>query len=526
MKNNTNLNYFRPRKFIFFVFIALTILFFIFDANAQNPAPDSTFNGNGRRITDMGAASESAYAVIAQPDGKIVAVGASNVTMALVRYDTNGQLDTSFDGDGIVTFSTGVVATAAALQPDGKILVGGSYGTNIFNVREIAVTRFNSNGTIDPTFDGDGIARSGLQFTDPVVSGLILQPDGKIVVSGYVRNGGGLDYNITLTRYNSDGSLDTTFDGDGRVITDINNAAAVDVNNGIAIQPDGKFVVAGGYNTGSTFRDTLLVRYNPNGSLDTSFDGDGLLFYDFAPGNNDEATSVAVHDGKIIIGATAPDSFDTYLALARFNSDGTFDTTFDGDGIRVTTYQTSAKQILLQPQGNILVLGGAVNGGYSLFRFKPDGSNETTFGTLGSRQGIRYGTITSASAMTTQPGSKIVVVGRDLANSNNNFFAARFTALEPTAASVSVGGKVLSSTGRAIFGATVYLTDREGNTRQTTTNSFGYYRFHDISVGETYVLNVFSKRYAFVPQLMTITDETFNLNFIAENPAGVKNYEK
>jgi hypothetical protein len=119
--------------------------------------------------------------------------------------------------------------------------------------------------------------------------------------------------------------------------------------------------------------------------------------------------------------------------------------------------------------------------------------------------------------MSLQPDGKIVVAGYDLANNNTNFFAARFYALEPTAASVSVSGRVLSPTRRGVSGAAVYLLDQEGNTRRATTNQLGYYRFESVQVGETYIFNIFSKRYSFTPQVVGINEEIIDLNFTSEN---------
>jgi uncharacterized delta-60 repeat protein len=519
MKNNTHSNNLQPGKPSLSVFVALTILIFIFDASGQNPGNlDPTFNGSGRRITDVGGQVDGAWGIASQPDGKNIAVGSgngSNITM--IRYNSNGSLDETFGTNGIVNHNVGAGGMEIALQPDGKILVGTGVYSALYNA-DFAVFRFNSNGTIDTTFGINGVAKSGFGYTEENPTGMLLQPDGKIVLAGYARNGD-INHDICIARFDSNGTLDPTFDGDGKVITDVFGESTVDIIEGVAIQPDGKLVVAGGRNTSSTFRNAMVVRYNTDGSLDASFDGDGILFYNFITGNNDQATDVAVQsDGKIIIGTqTATDFFNFYLTLARFNPNGTLDDSFDGDGIRVTTYQTSATRILLQPAGHIVVLGGSSNGGFSLYRFKPDGSNDTIFGNGGARQSVRFGTLTPGRAMSLQPDGKIVVAGSDRTGNNDNFYTARFTALEPTAASVSASGKVLSPTGRGISGAIVYLTDQNGETRTARTNAFGYYHFADLSAGETFVFNVFSKRYNFAPRVLTINEETSELNFTAND---------
>ncbi len=529
MKNNTKSNDIQSRRPNLLTLTVIAIVIFVFNAHGQLPGNlDPTFNGNGRRITNIGSQNEFAWSAASQPDGKNIAVGFSDSKLILIRYESNGQLDETFGTGGIAAHSTGAQGLEIALQPDGKILIGGTIPSGALFDGDFAVLRFNSNGTIDPTFGVNGTAQTGFGYKEETPTGMLLQSDGKIVLAGQCREPGELDYNICIARFDSGGTLDSTFDGDGKVMTDVFGENAVDIIEGVAIQPDGKLVVAGGRNTGSTFRNAMIVRYNTDGSLDTSFDGEGVLLYDFITGNNDWATDVAVQpDGKIIISTnTAPDAFNSYLALARFNSDGTLDNSFDGDGIRTTTYSSRAVRILLQPGGHIVAVGGALNNGFSLFRFKPTGTSDTSFGNGGARQSVRFGTISTAWGMTIQPDGKIVVVGSDLTGSNTNFFAARFTALEPTAAPVSVSGRVLSSSGRGVSGATVYLLDQEGNSRQTAANPFGYYRFEGVQVSKTYVINVFSKRYSFGQQVVSVNEEIVDLNFIIGNGGKEMNYEK
>ena len=225
-----------------------------------------------------------------QGDGKIVAVGGGdagggNLDFAIARYNSNGSLDTSFSGDGKLTtdFGGSEVANGVALQGGGKIVAVGVSGTGSF-----ALARYNPNGSLDPSFSGDG--RQTTDFgDDDVATGAAIQGDGKIVVVG----GGGGGDDFALARYNPNGTLDLTFSGDGKQTTDLGGE---DKANTVALQANGKIIAVGEGGNG----DFALARYNPTGTLDTSFSGDGKQTTPFA--GHDEAQGVAIQeDGKIVV---------------------------------------------------------------------------------------------------------------------------------------------------------------------------------------------------------------------------------
>jgi uncharacterized delta-60 repeat protein len=188
-------------------------------------------------------------------------------------------------------------------------------------------------GELDPTFDGDGKVVTDFG-ADDVASGVAIQGDGKIVVGGKREPASG-NSNFALARYNPDGSLDPTFDGDGKVLTDF---GAGDIGEDVAIQADGKIVAAGLSGAGTNPFNFALARYNTNGSLDLSFGGDGRVLTDF--GSNEEAFGVAIQaDGKIVAaGLTGAGTNPENFALARYKPGGSLDATFDGDGRVVTAF--------------------------------------------------------------------------------------------------------------------------------------------------------------------------------------------
>jgi uncharacterized delta-60 repeat protein len=229
-------------------------------------------------------------------------------------------------------------------------------------------------GFLDPSFGGDGRVVSGAGTGNAVV----VQADGKVVTAGALQAMTGTGFDFLVTRYNADGTPDTTFGRGGFVRTDLAGAGHSDIARAVALQPDGKIVVAG-----SSGRDLAVARYNADGGLDTTFDGDGVATTAF--GFSAAALDVLVQgDGKILAaGSASATPGDASFALARYNADGSLDTTF-GTGGRVTTAfgLTAAYAVALAPGGKI-VAGGTADtnfGDSALARYNADGSLDTSFG--------------------------------------------------------------------------------------------------------------------------------------------------
>jgi uncharacterized delta-60 repeat protein len=363
---------------------------------------DSGFAGGGVFRFDFGAYSDDkGYGIVLQPDGKIVVAGqaylgvvnnGADTAFAVLRLNPNGSLDSSFGTNGVVTtnfFSSLDYATEVALQPDGKIIASGIVtqgGVNDGRTYDFALVRYNPNGSLDAAFGNGGIVFTDFNGLGDLAQSSVLQPDGKIVLAGWVHTTIAAQYDFGLARYNTDGSLDTTFDGDGKVVTtfgtDLNELARA-----IALAPDGKLVVSGDfYNPPpivgqSGHWDVAAARYNPNGSLDTSFDGDGRFVYDSNVSDRSEGSDdVRVQpDGKILIVGDSyliqnavPGVSDEDLLLIRLNVNGSFDSSFAGNGINFTDFgnfnQPGAPEfgsgrtgdcvisstVTLQPDGKIL----------------------------------------------------------------------------------------------------------------------------------------------------------------------------
>ena len=344
---------------------------------AANDAP--TFGvGDGQALTSFGSGWEFGKETVIQPDGKILVGGYSDSggtdDFSLVRYNADGTLDTSFGGGDGVAFA-GIVGRAEAmvLQADGKVVLSGYTTTGGY---QVCLVRFNADGTLDTSFGGgDGIASSGVFGSAKDVA---LQTDGKFLVAADLSNS-----NFNLMRFNSDGSLDTSFGGgSGYVSTDL--AGGNDRADSLTIQSDGKVLLSGfGFN-GTSF-DFALVRYNTDGSLDTSFNGTGKVLTDFGANSSDTGNEVRMQaDGKIVVAGWSDTGGTNDFAIARYNTNGTLDTGF-GTGGKVTINlggSDLAEGLTIQSDGKILVTGTAgINGGdVGLVRLNTDGTLDTTFG--------------------------------------------------------------------------------------------------------------------------------------------------
>ncbi len=337
---------------------------------------DATFGTGGKVTTDFAGSNEQAFAVALQQDGKIVAAGTTgNGTgsdFALARYNPDGSLDATFGTDGKVRadFAGGAdQAFAVAIQPDGKIVAAGPEQSPYPNFYDFGLSRYEPDGSPDPTFGTGGKVATDIDPTSgqgsvDLAHAVALQPDGKIVAAGFSENGvvgGGPRF--AVVRYQPDGGLDGTFGTGGKVTTDL--VGSHEEAEGLVLQPDGKIVVAGGTGTATASFDFALARYGSDGSLDPAFGAGGIVTTDLA-GNLDKAHSIARQsDGKLVVaGETLSNGLDpSYnFALARYNEDGSLDTTF-GAGGTVTTdfggHNDHAFAIALQPDGNIVAAGDA-----------------------------------------------------------------------------------------------------------------------------------------------------------------------
>jgi uncharacterized delta-60 repeat protein len=312
---------------------------------------DASFGTAGKALVDFGG-NDGASGVALQPDGKIVVVGghvpAPNAgDFAVARLNPDGSPDGTFGqaGKRLVDFGGADSAQSVAVLPDGKILVG---GWSFANGYTFALTRLDATGTPDPTFGQGGKAVVDFGGVD-LGQALALQQDGKIVMVGFsqVNN----NTNFAIARLDGGGVLDPTFGQAGKATIDFGGAS--EEGRGIALQADGKIVV-----TGTSRGNAVVARLDAKGSLDDSFAGDGKSAIDFG-GDFDDGDAVAVQpDGKLVIAGYNQDVGE--FGIGRLQPNGLLDTTFGIDGKVSVSFGGSldaAQAILLQPDGKIVAAG-------------------------------------------------------------------------------------------------------------------------------------------------------------------------
>jgi uncharacterized delta-60 repeat protein len=312
----------------------------------SNGLLDTTFGSNGKRVIRFGGEQEGAFGAALQPDGKIVLVGDSDFRVAVARLKPNGSLDATFSGDGRKTFSWGPIgrATDVLVLPNGKLLVGGFSGPETGNVQ---VARLNANGALDTTFGTGGIATADFGGDDFGLA-MARQANGRILIAGLSRPteiGAGTGGAI-VARLRAGGALDPDFDGDGRLMFGTRSLSAV------LVQPDRRIVVAG---NADNLQTMTVNRLRPNGSPDTTFDGDGKVTIDFGPLSDLANDAVLQPDGKIVVAGSSVGG----VAIARLNPNGSPDATFGAAGKAIVGFgaATFGKAVALQPNGRIVVAG-------------------------------------------------------------------------------------------------------------------------------------------------------------------------
>ena len=356
--------------------VLFPLLFFLAQAQANPGDLDLSFGENGKVTTDIGSAHSSFYdvdraeAVAAQSDGKIIVVGRTRDSqlvkrIVVARYLSSGSPDPSFGSGGRVITGLGSgedIAAALLIQPDGKILVSGSTYRDATGY-DFALIRYNADGTRDAGFGTGGVVTTNITRDDWAAS-LALQADGKIVVAGYTDNF--RDYNavFSLVRYHPNGAIDTGFGVDGKVTTDI--GAGPENISSVLIQQDQKIIAVGTLDG----RYFALARYDASGALDPTFGTGGIATTPIGMLYNayDQARSAALQpDGKIVVAGFAwykPASYQTNndVVVARFNPNGTLDAGFGNGGRVFTDIEGGTDEMAsgVALQGDKIIVAGSI----------------------------------------------------------------------------------------------------------------------------------------------------------------------
>jgi len=379
---------------------------------------DTTFDGDGKVMTTINQSSRADDMAI-QSDGKIVVLGTnlldtSNYDIVLARYNADGSLDATFGSGGTVQLIDTLhqVSGGIAIRPDGKLIVVGQNGNS--SDANIVIYRLNADGSRDITFGTNG--RTLLPVVQSVARRVVLQSDGKIVIAGDIA------FELTVFRFNSDGTIDTTFNSTG-----YNTVANTWQGNAVAIQTDGKIVIGG---SKEYLSKGIWGRFNTDGTIDGS-----------AIESNVDIRDVAIQpDGKIVFVGSGVGTSLRGAAITRYNTDRSLDKTFGNLGINVASFRNipdlaDAKSVAIQTDGRI-VFGGISyltnNPACAVARFNSNGFLDVGYGDSGKVETFfaapSDGTGQQISTLAIQPDGKVVAAGfyRGSSSTSYSFVIARY----------------------------------------------------------------------------------------------------
>jgi uncharacterized delta-60 repeat protein len=384
--------------------------FVMFRFNANGTLDDS-FGTNGKVKTDFGFVNgASAMALKCQDDGKIVVAGGNSITGITARYLTDGTLDTGF-GDNGITLEDHFHWRSVLIQPDGKMVVGGSAIDTLIWYVNFALARYNEDGSLDASFGADGRVMTGLPQNNIYGNCLITREDEKFILAGSSYGGGSVtvndDFDVVLAGYHSDGSLDNSFATDGIAVLDAGSAA--DVANSVAAGSNDRLFLGGYVHVNSNMNRNVVMGLNAGGAFDTTFSSNGISTIqessvDFA------STFTSVNDLQMLAAGSA----DGTLSMVKYNNVEELDYLYGRNGIVKTKIKGRANSIVSQPSNKVIITTDSL-----LCRFSDSGSPDFAFGVDGV---IAIDSVTLVESVV-QPDGKIVVAG------NKTLPESKFTVL-------------------------------------------------------------------------------------------------
>ncbi len=404
---------------------------------------DPSFADAGRFVRDFGFQDNLTHVVVQPADQKVVAVGTALTAafagqLLIIRLLPDGTPDSTFNGNGVVLVPDFQESYAyrALVSSNGQLLVAGTSCDPTYNF-SLLVMRFNDDGSRDTTFGQDGIASVDLSSGDDMVYGIAELPDNRLVLAGLTTDGA-FNKAPILARLEADGSLDSTFGVNG-----IASVPVIAQDNrfwNVAVMPDGRLVACGHYDQGLTGSgqfnfDFLVARFLEDGSPDTDFGTNGIVTTPYSAEYVEDGYGLVLDPdgGCYVSGYTTQPDFSFDVMLAKYDSTGALDTSFDGDGIAIwdSAAQDVAYDMLRQPDGKLLLAG--TSGGFFfddrdflLIRYRTDGTLDTDFDSDGYSVTTVAAAFDEANAVCLQADGKILAAGKGNTGSNNDVAVMRF----------------------------------------------------------------------------------------------------
>jgi len=455
-------------------FLILACIFFCTLQGSNPTAFDTSFNNIGYVEQSLGATQAAGQnSVLMQADGKTISIGVTSDTthtgynaIVIIRYLSDGTIDTSYGTEGITytSFDYNTYAYAAAIQADGKVVVVGTTSGTIsstFYNSVLFVARFTTAGALDNTFNTVGYAIAQVETNYNAATGVAINSaTGDIFVSGYSIKNSPSYREIFIYSYNSNGTLNTgTFGSNGYIIVSPPSGYLQTTGTSPAVQDDGKIIVAGSVCASSSLSGSnlqlALFRYNSDGSVDTTFGNSNgyVIFNEYAnyPYSSGQGIALQPNGSIIVSGSAITTSGNQQIMTARYLTDGTIDTSFNGTGYNVTTIPNSSLSIgikpLLEPSGKIIAGGyatfsGSINN-ILLVRYNQDGTLDTSLNSNGYMLSDINGESTTLRSNTIQTDGKLVIVAQTTADNNDSMITIRYLGgnlLEGSTSAISAYG--------------------------------------------------------------------------------------
>jgi len=411
------------KKFLLFVFSLVNF----YNSSATIEYLDTTFgsNYNGTVSTVIGTTSQ--VNGITTSNGQLLVAGTTTINgiqnAVVVRYNSNGTLDTTFGSTGIITFLSGTSSTGNAVVVDtsNRIVVAGSSSST-----KILLARFNTNGSPDLTFGTGGIATFTISSnTGTTTNGAVIDANGKIVVCGTTILSG--KNNLFAARFNTNGSIDTTFNTTGfKTLTASTGYTA----NSVKIDLNAKIVLGGSAQTSSTTSNFLVARLNTNGTVDTTFGTSGVTTTTISGATVSVIKSIAIDSSdRVVVGGSSGSSTATNFTVGRYKTTGVLDTTFgtNVNGIQITPIGSNSQANAVAIDLNGQIVGSGFSGTENVtVRYNVNGSLDTTFG-FGGIFTNQIGTSSQINSIVIQPtDGRIVSGGNDNSTGSAQFSLQRY----------------------------------------------------------------------------------------------------